>query len=100
MVIDATRENVLFSIFISKLNIMKNTDKRPLMTQLSQMQVGLSMRKIKVNRECAEFRRDLDSIALDKNALQNGQEMLAGNEGSVACLRVVIYTVKGNGDFM
>ena len=100
MLIDATRENVLFSIFISKLNIMKNTDKRPLMTQLSQIQVGLSMRKIKVNRECSEFRRDLDSISLDKNALKNGQEMLTGNEGLMACLRVIMYTVKGNGDFM
>ena len=100
LVIDATKENILYSMYMSKYaKILSNNDARSVMQQLSQIQAGLSMKRIKINRDCVEFRQDLDSIALDKNALQVGIERLESNEGLVACLRVLIYMYKGSGDF-
>jgi predicted phage terminase large subunit-like protein len=98
-VVDATKDNHLYNMFSSRLSILNNTDDRPMMEQLTQINSAFSMGKIVVSRNCVELRRDIDQLALDQNALKSGEMKLKGDEGLVSCLRVIIYTVKGSGDF-
>lgn len=99
IVVDATKDNHLYNMFGSKLNIINNTDERQIMEQLTQINSGFSMKKIIVSRNCVEFRRDVDQIMLDPNQLKQGVMKLKADEGLVACLRVLLYTVKGSTDF-
>jgi len=98
-VVDATKDNHLYNMFSSKLSIINNTDERPLMEQLTQINSAFSMGKIVVSRNCVELRRDIDQLTLDQNALKSGDMKLKGDEGLVGCLRVIIYTLKGSADF-
>lgn len=100
MVVDATADNALYRSMMSRIPIVPNSDKRGLMTQLSQIQVGFASKKILVNKACSEFRRDLDAVALDKKSIEDGREKLTGDEGLIACLRVLIYATKGGSDFI
>lgn len=99
VIIDATPENVLYNTFIGKLNITNNTDARSLSSQIAQLNLGLAMRRIKFSRNCIEFRGDLDRVAWDTAALSNGIERLKNKERLVACLRVIVYFLKGNAEF-
>lgn len=101
MVIDATKDNILYNMYLSRFGkILSNTDIRPMMEQFSQLQAGFSMNKIKYPKEVYEFRQDLDSISLDAKVLKDtGIEKLTGNEGLISCLRVLVYTYKGRSNF-
>lgn len=98
-IVDATKDNHLYNMFSGRLNIMNNTDERPLMEQLTQLNSAFSMNKIVIGRNCVELRRDIDSLILDQNALKAGDMKLKQDEGLVACLRVIVYTLKGSSDF-
>lgn len=98
-IIDATKDSHLYNMFASKLNILNNTDDRPMMEQLTQLNSAFSMAKIVISRNCVELRRDIDSLALDQNKLKKGEMKLKGDEGLVGCLRVIVYTLKGSSDF-
>ena len=97
--IDATKENIIYNTMLGKLNIINNTDNRKVSSQISQINLGLAMNKIKLDRSCVELRGDLDRISWDDKALQNGVERLKSKERLVACLRSVIYFVKGDSEF-
>lgn len=98
-VIDATKDNLLYNMFISKLRIMNNPDTRNVSEQVAQLNFGLTLNKIQYKRELVEFRGDLDRIAWDQNALANGVERLKNKERLVACLRTVVYFIKGGSEF-
>lgn len=98
-IVDATPDNHLYAMFNSRVQIINNTDTRPLMEQLTHLNSAFSMNKIIISRNCVELRRDIDQLTLDQNALKNGDMRLKNDEGLVACLRVIIYTLKGAGDF-
>ncbi len=98
-IVDATKDNHIFNMFVSRVNIMNNTDSRDLMEQLTHLNSAFSMGKIVINRNCVELRRDIDQLTLDQNALKTGTMRLKNDEGLVACLRVIIYTLKGSADF-
>ena len=99
-IVDASKNEHIYNMFSSRLNIIPNTDERDIMEQLSQLNSGFSMSKIIISRQCVELRRDIDNIMLDKDAIQKtGQMKLKNDEGLVACLRSIIYMVKGSGDF-
>lgn len=97
--IDATKDSILYNAFISKLRITNNSDSRTLAEQIAQINMGLALRRIRFARKCIEFRSDLDRISWDDNALANGIERLKNKERLVACLRAIIYFIKGNSDF-
>lgn len=99
LIVDATNNGHLYNMFGSKANIINNTDDRQIMEQLTQLSSGFSMGKIVVSRTCVELRRDIDQVMLDPAQLKNGIMKLKSDEGLVACLRVLLYTVKGSGDF-
>lgn len=98
-IIDSTKDNHLYNMFSTRLNIINNTDGRDLMEQLTQLNSAFSMGKVVLGRNCVEARRDIDQLQLDPNALKSGQMKLKRDEGSVACLRTIIYTLKGSADF-
>lgn len=98
-IVDATKDNHLYNMFNSRIPIINNTDDRQLMEQLTHMNSAFSMKKIIVGRNCVELRRDIDQLMLDQNALKAGNMKLKQDEGLVACLRTVIYTLKGSADF-
>lgn len=98
-IVDATNDNHLYNMFSSRVPIINNTDERALMEQLTHLNSAFSMGKIIINRNCVELRRDIDQLTLDQNALKTGDMRLKNDEGLVACLRVIIYTLKGSSDF-
>jgi hypothetical protein len=97
--IDATKENVIYNTLVGKLNIINNTDTRSISSQISQINLGLAMNRIKLTRSCVELRGDLDRISWDDKSLQNGVERLKSKERLVACLRSVVYFIKGDSEF-
>lgn len=97
--IDATKDNLLYNAFISRLKILNDSDIRNLSSQIAQLNMGFSARHIKFPRNCVEFRNDLDRISWDENALINGVERLKSKQRLVACLRAIVYFVKGDADF-
>jgi len=99
VMIDATKENDVYNSFMGKVRLTDNTDDRKLSTQISQLNMGLASRRILFDRSCVEFRSDLDRVAWDSKALVNGEEKLKADERLVACLRVIVYFVKGTADF-
>jgi len=99
LIVDATKDNHLYNMFNSRLNIVNNTDERQIMEQLTQMNSAFSMGKIIINRNCVETRRDVDQVTLDQNALKSGNMRLKSDEGLVGCMRVIVYTLKGSADF-
>lgn len=98
-VIDATKNNLLYSAFISKIKILNDSDDRSLSSQIAQLNMGLASRKIKISRNCVELRNDLDRILWDDTALINGIERLKNKQRLVACLRVIVYFIKGSSEF-
>jgi len=98
-IIDATKGNVLYDAFISRLRILNDTDGRPLSAQIAQLNMGFASHRIKFSRQCIELRGDLDRMLWDDAALMNGQEKLKNKQRLVACLRATVYFVKGSSEF-
>lgn len=100
IVVDATKDGELYNIFSSRINIVWYPDDRPLTTQISQLKLGFTLKRILINKACYNFKSDLLQLSYDENLRKySGILKLKGNEGLVACLRSTIYYFKGDGEF-
>lgn len=99
MLVDASKDNVLYNTLINKIPIVNNSDSRSLSQQIAQLNLGFVTRQIQFSRHCVEFRNDLDRISWDDKALADGREKLKNRERLVSCLKTIVYLVKGDGEF-
>ena len=97
--IDATKDSLLYDAFISRVKILNDTDARSLSSQIAQLNMGFATHRIRFSRKCVELRNDLDRVLWDDVALLNGTEKLKNKQRLVACLRAVIYFIKGSSEF-
>lgn len=99
VILDASKDNILYDTFMTKFSIIDNSDNRSLSQQIAQLNLGFATKQIKFSRNAVEFRSDLDRISWDDNALMNGVEKLKNRERLVACLKTVVYFIKGGSEF-
>lgn len=98
-IMDASENSILSMTISQQIFLIEPYDERPITVQLAQLQVGFSLGKIMVGRQCVDTRRDIDALSLDRESQEKGIEKYKGNPGLVSCIRSIVYMMKGDSEF-